>query len=735
MTIALSSLRRSRIALADLPPGSVIFDQRRARTAWYEGQFVTAAHFNRDQSYLLVRQADLGQAVGKGVVEGLEVAVAADSVTALTVAPGLGLAGGGEAILVHRPVQLDLADIPTQRSISRRAGLLESLSAPLETRTGLFVLAATPVEYTSNPVGAYPTSIEEERRLEDSLITEAVLFLLVPFPVPGDAPLPETWQAHAARRIFVEGAEPDLPAASLPLAMVAVEGNQVRWVDGPLVRREAGAARADVEGLGLVDEARQIAHYRQYDARITALVAAEPNRAFAAFEEFQALPPMGRMPAACIAPRTPAIGVDPVLSQTWLPAQMPVELVALPEDEIDALLAESLTLPPIDLQADAEALANTPVSVIVPVPRETWNTTPAEVQEATLTLEPPAPLGGAPSSPIALLRTLMAGGEPSMPRPSLFDPQWQALLAGRSMLWYLRRRQVQRSDTLVGALSPYVAAGLRPDGSGEVAGDDTGPGPIIDRPPQDTALIGDLIEAIERITRERIAPFGLDVVFPRVQTDDPRLLLQLNTLLNRALTAGGPLLANGMLAELRALRGRLDERRLQAIIERYTIRALGAANALGGATRPLDPVLYNAPYLVRLTAAPGEAIRSDLQERAAFIAEVSQLGRDGAQALAQTLPATFPPTDAKKPETPGRLMTMVGDARFALEFVPTQADDAETVKRRDQLAETALVPELDQAIQRAAPRQAVALVTELRALFEEVGNDPSALAERLRRLI
>ncbi len=44
-------------------PG-ILFDDRRTRTAWFDGQHVVAEDFNRDQSYHLTRYADLG---GMGV--------------------------------------------------------------------------------------------------------------------------------------------------------------------------------------------------------------------------------------------------------------------------------------------------------------------------------------------------------------------------------------------------------------------------------------------------------------------------------------------------------------------------------------------------------------------------------------------------------------------------------------------------------------------------------------------
>ena len=152
------SFRRTRITPDALPDGAILIDQLRERTSWAEGMFVTAQHFNRDQSYLINRQGDLGQAIGKGVVDGLEVREAPEDSTAVIVSPGIGIGGGGESIVLHSAVRIALGDVSLQRSLTREAGLTQSLQLIAESRSGLFVLCATPVEYTSNPVGSFATS-------------------------------------------------------------------------------------------------------------------------------------------------------------------------------------------------------------------------------------------------------------------------------------------------------------------------------------------------------------------------------------------------------------------------------------------------------------------------------------------------------------------------------------------------------------------------------------------------
>lgn len=535
------SLRRTRIDPALIPEGAVLIDQLRERTRWSEGMFVTSQHFNRDQSYLITRAGDLGQAIGPGVIEGLEVVAPVDDPTAVIVSPGIGIAGGGDSVVVHQSVRIPLGDIALQKSLSQATRIEETLQLTAESRSGLFALCATPVEFSSNPVGSYATTPGGKRKLEDSVTNEATLFTLVPYSLGGTTTSAEARRAMAARRIFIDGHGPDIPPTSLPLAMMEVEGNVLVWLDIHLMRRRAGASRADAFGLGFVNTPARLAHYRQYDELITEMVSASPGLAFAASDRFEVLPPMGRMPASCVTPRAPAPGLDPVLSHNWLPAEMPVELVALPEDEIDQLLEESLTLPPIDLSAKPEALAQTPVSIIIPIPRLEWAQAPTEVMQQALSLVAAKPLGGTPQTPMALIRSLLEQERDE----DLIDPtasaEWLALLSGRSLLWYARRRQFLRTDALTGEAFRYQIDPPDEDG-------DSGEAPPIEDP-------APYLDAFDEAVRAGLAPWGMSTAFARLSpgndADTRPIKADLNGALGVAIGGGSPLAAADILHRFR----------------------------------------------------------------------------------------------------------------------------------------------------------------------------------------
>lgn len=586
------SFRRTRIAQSALPPGAVLIDQTRERTSWAEGMFVTATHFNRDQSYVVARQGDLGQAIGAGVVEGLEVSIAPDDPTSLVVSPGLGIGGGGESILLHAATRIGLADIALQKSLTQSAGLIDSLQLISESRSGLFVLCATPVEYTSNPVGSYTTTQDGRRRLQDSVVNEATLFTLVPFALASGSDSPERRRAMAARRIFLDGAKAELPPSALALAMVELDGNVPAWLDMHLVRREAGAARADAFGLGFVDTPGRIAHFRQYDALIDQMVTASPGLGFAASDRFDILPPMGRLPAACVTPRAPAPGLAPVLSHNWLPAEMPVELTALPEDEIDQLLEESLTLPVIDLAAPREALAQTPVTIIVPIPRADWASAPLEVVQQAMTLTAAAPLGAAPKTPMELITALLEqDADPTLVDPTM-DAPWLALLAGRTTLWYARRRQFLRTDALAGEASPYRPPEPEPEPNPP-------PDPDPDPQPAPNTVVA---ERFNGVIINNLIPWGLLEIIGLVRPPEADFSLawaHLDSALGLALRADSAIVATDLIHRA-ARAGSLTIETAQEIEKLY------ADFDIENRFAPLEGFLTGGPVDIVIPGFPGQ---------------------------------------------------------------------------------------------------------------------------------
>lgn len=430
---------------------SVIIDERRRRPLYFDGRFLAARDLVREQSYFLTRQADLGRAGGTGVVRGLMVERGPTTGT-LRIAAGHGLTAAGEPVMLPDTLVVKLDDLPQIQRLDLTLGLLEIPREPVRNRSGVYILALRPVEFTSNPIASYPTSIDGQRGMEDGDIIEGTVVTLIPYPDAGSGTTDER-RARAAYDIFVRGGTRGRPAPVLPLAMVSLNLNTVEWVDPFLVRREVGAEQEDVLGVGFAPRALREAHVLQYDYHLREVLAARGGlrQRFAASEYFRALPPAGRMPAA-------AISSD--FTQIWFPPTMEVDLSIVPADEVPALLEESFNLPPIDLTRSAEELDAISVVVLIPVPRSDFAAVANALESLQRPLPPATPWMLARRQPIDVLRGLRFPTTLIRPQSTAAnDARWTEALNGMPMLWYARRRHLASRADVTGV--PVTLAELQ----------------------------------------------------------------------------------------------------------------------------------------------------------------------------------------------------------------------------------------------------------------------------------
>jgi hypothetical protein len=425
--------------------GSLVVDHRRRRPLYFDGRFLAARDLVREQNYFLTRQSDLGRAGGFGVVEGLYVQ-RGGTPTSLTLTAGHGVTPAGELVVLPRDLTLDLTDVPEIQRLNAAFGLLEVPNEAPRNRTGLFVIALRPVEFSANPIASYPTTLTGPRTVEDGEIVEGAVVTLVPYPDEGPDLSASLRRARVAHEIFVGGTVRGEAAGALPLAMVALNRGSVEWLDVFLVRREAGSTQADVVGLGFAPRGLREAHLLQYEAHLREVLALRRSLGyrFAASEYFHALPPAGRLPAAAINPTD--------FTQVFFPPTVEVDLSIVPEDEIPALVEESLSLAPIDLTRTPDELDSTAVLVIVPLPRSELRTMSSSVSSFSRSLKPAAPGMLAKRTPLEHLRGLrLPGNFVPLPAPAeAEDDAWRRLLARGGMLWYLRRRSIHRKADLEG---------------------------------------------------------------------------------------------------------------------------------------------------------------------------------------------------------------------------------------------------------------------------------------------
>ncbi len=421
--------------------GVLIEDPRRERPRYFDGRFLSARDLTRDQQYFLTREADLGRSAGSGVAHGLFV-TPGGTPHALQVSAGQGVTPAGELVLIPHDMKINLADVPVAEMLSAKFGLSRIAVAPLRSRTGLFVLALRPVEFTANPIGAYPTSLTGPRTVEDGDVIEATALVLVPYQDDGGADALEARRGRAARAIFTQGTQNVASANVLPIAMLALQSNSIVWIDEALVRRELGADRGDLPGLGFAPRALRLAHLLQHQTHLADVVAQMHGRNFAAATQFPALPPAGPLPPGTIDTRD--------FTQRYFPAEVDVDFSIIPEDELPALIEEALALAPIDFLASEAALDLTAVLVLAPVPRSDYRAVMAKLESRRRVLKASAPNLVAQRKPLEILQRLRL--PPPFVLPDVSNPadaEW-ARLANLPTLWYVRRRNLAYRDDLVG---------------------------------------------------------------------------------------------------------------------------------------------------------------------------------------------------------------------------------------------------------------------------------------------
>lgn len=423
--------------------GVLIEDARRERPRYFDGRFLTARDLIRDQQYFLTREADLGRAAGSGVATGLFVAEGGNA-QSLNVSAGHGITPAGELVLLPRDLQVRLGNVPVAEQLSARFGLSRLPAAPLRSRTGLFVLALRPVEFSANPIGAYPTSITGTRTVEDADVIEATAVILVPWQDDGAADALDARRGRVAYDLFVSGVVGGVSSNVLPLAMVALQNNSIVWIDEAMVRRELGADRGDLPGLGFAPRALRLAHLMQYQTHLAyVLESSNGNNAFPASAFFPALPSAGPLP--------PNLVNVADFTQNFFPAEIDVDFSIIPEDELPALVEEALALQPIDLTVAPENLDSTSVMILAPVPRHEWAAVVARLTSLTRVVKPAAPNLLAQRKPFEVLQRLRvprpAQGQLDPSNPS--DAEWQRL-AGTPTLWFVRRRHLAYRDDFTG---------------------------------------------------------------------------------------------------------------------------------------------------------------------------------------------------------------------------------------------------------------------------------------------
>lgn len=430
----------------DAVRAAVVLDRRRRKARFFADRFLAARDLTRGQIYTLLREADLAQLSGAGVVFGLDVTTDATGLR-LTIAPGLGVARSGESIALRDAVSITVAKL---RVLAGRTVATQLVAENAATRptTGLFMLVARPVEHARNAIATFPSGAVSKIEIAPSELVEGTWFTLTPLPSSGQKDAVARGRARLAREVFVGGFDPTVLTDGLAVAVIGVVNGRVQWVDPHLPAREVGGD--GVVGFGVQTRKTRLAYQHQFSRQLDEELARRRNAGLPdglpATEAFAALPPVGPLPRG-------AVVVTPTdVLQSFFPREIYVEMAIMPADEIPALLGEGLVRAPIDLESGSAALEGVPVLIVVPVAR-------AGFDERTPRMKgvyrgPGISATGrqiVDARPIDALTVLRLKNEPS----SSSDPlpldleAWRKAVEGAEQLWYVRRPQYVTTSVVV----------------------------------------------------------------------------------------------------------------------------------------------------------------------------------------------------------------------------------------------------------------------------------------------
>jgi len=488
--------------------GTVVVDTSRRRPLYFDGRFLAASDLSMEQNYIISRQSTLGRALGGGIIDGLLVDEG-DDARSVYIGAGHGLTRAGEMVMLPEDIQVSLAEVEESQRLNVAFGLSEIAKAPAANRTGLFILALRPVEYTANPIAVYPTSVTGkpsghrssatgEVITQDGDIVSAVAISLIPYQDLGTTSELKLRRASAAREIFVDGKEKGFASGVLPLAMLALESGVIAWIDNDMVRRHVGNEHKDVLGLGFAPRGLREAYFRQYESHLRYIMDTEgqsSTKRFSASDYFFALPACGPMPTSSINPDD--------FSQSFFPAEMEVDLSIIPDDELAPLIDESLLLPPIDLSLSGEDFESSSIMVLIPVSRSRLRELSSQLSSMSRDLQSTAPGQNSRKNPLEALYELNNKYQaPSLIEGVIGEDSWRELLTINDVLWYVRRRNISYKAEI---------ASLPVSGSGGAdPGEVTPPGneepPTNEEPPVVTPP--DVFE-LPGAVRERVVKLGL----------------------------------------------------------------------------------------------------------------------------------------------------------------------------------------------------------------------------------
>lgn len=384
-------------------PGSIEPLTRLSRLRYFPGRHLTSSSLQNEQRARVQRLMLRGRSVSHGVVTGLEIDWSPSPAGALLrVQPGHALTVHGTDLVIDHPVQVSVRDLrrfePESRTVEENPP-----SEPPPAFTAVLLLQPGFAEDAD-----FPESVQQDAETDFSpgprapadevyyktTTTDAARFVLYPLaedvpPFPTD-PL---WRNRAAAGIFdLERQGRELPwyALGTPIALIGFDDNLTpRWIDRHAVVRPAGRPRkrslatltlptvtaaTTTLDTRLIDARHWQARFDQFCAQLGTLTAPVP-----AANLFEVLPPIGVLPKAYLSlvRHRDAEGMPShwTGTQSFFPNNYLFDINVVPLEQLDSLIADTVTLEPYKLgQPDA-------VSVLIPVSQRWFDPDLLEVEK------------------------------------------------------------------------------------------------------------------------------------------------------------------------------------------------------------------------------------------------------------------------------------------------------------------------------------------------------------------
>ncbi len=362
--------------LADVVPVPRPFvsdEARIARLNLFPGRNLTAEALQREQSARVWPIERRGQAVTAGVVDGMEVTLMGN--TAFQIAAGQALCKSGIDVVVDRAVTVQVRDLRLYDPAANPplSDFLSNLDSP-EAIESIAVLVLQP-GYVLDAVAPLATQVQEDVSAfvpvdqvpEDESFfkkttTDAYRALLFRWH---DAPaVGALWRNRVAWAVF-DAQRQGLPLPWLdlgaPLAIVALDVNRnPLWIDRYSVVREGGRSNSRILIPNTGEPRLWQAQFNQFSNQLTDVQSLDLASA-----NFATLPPVGVLPKAYFNwAQTEAIPRSWNITQSFFPPNYLTQISVAPLEQLDALIAESLSLEPYQLDtADS-------VSLLLPVSQQ-----------------------------------------------------------------------------------------------------------------------------------------------------------------------------------------------------------------------------------------------------------------------------------------------------------------------------------------------------------------------------